>query len=616
MYKNLARTILLILVPVSLINVSCEYTPTGANFTEVDNAIPKDITIDLENFDEPIYLKGTGSIILKYNFKGRAVTSMSICLDGNRIGSRESNFDRIKIDTEKYFDGEHTLKLSFYTTSKTGSYADAHYAERFLFEKEFTIIIDNSKLETIEINEVRIEDGRLKILWMKNNNYFFRKYLVYKRLDKSGNEYELQTTITDREITSWTDSTYIGGPIIYRVNVVAENSVRLGIDKKINYSYPKFCAVDQNYKNRVKICWNKSLFYNNFERYYLSRALFYSSEEFIFESVSDTEFVEDISVFQKKIQYRMSTNSRGSTMKHDTTTWLGTRMQGFTSMKFSSATNSIYFRRTDQIYRSDLNTLEVLNSHQISYSNYPAHCSFDVSENGLYAYCSIFSKIYKLDPLDFRVLEIYDTKEFLGHSDCVPFYLKVSNNNRIGFSGRLITYDGQVTHSRGLDGINVIDMENKKQIARTDIVLNNMDPLQIKFSDNGKYIVSTASLMKVDEGELRNHYDTTIFKCSFIDDGEMCLISENGTLTIRNTETMDVIKDLSNGTEYFDPLIDPLSNLIACYDNQIRAYIIINRENGQIIRKIFADISYEFEDYHLINKILFSESGYYLRIVE
>jgi hypothetical protein len=152
---------------------SCEFSPTGSNYTEIDRTLPQNLEIRLNDYADTVQVWGSANFSFQFNLEGRGVRRKTIFLDGDSLldlGNRTEFF----FHSSDYSDGSHRLRIDVIADAGTGSLADKIGVEVLLLRREWILLIDNAPPQAVAVTSIEPENGRLRIQWEKMSNLNFK----------------------------------------------------------------------------------------------------------------------------------------------------------------------------------------------------------------------------------------------------------------------------------------------------------------------------------------------------------------------------------------------------------------------------------------------------------
>ncbi|GAB5536315.1 MAG: hypothetical protein Rubg2KO_25640 [Rubricoccaceae bacterium] len=235
--------------------------------TEVDPT-PGTLTLDLTASEDTLALWGTVEITYNLEALGTGpVDSLRF-----RLGDRVLPFtlsEPLVIQTTDFPDGDATLKLAAYASSGTGSLADVYGEERIAAEIMRPVVIDNAPPETVAVQSLAPENGRLTLRWERYPRVNFSGYRIYRSAPDGSNR-RLLATISDRDSTAWGDPTYIGGDAArYDIELVAGDGRAAQGSSLTSRSYPvpEIVSASGDASREIFLSWTGTRFPGALDQY-------------------------------------------------------------------------------------------------------------------------------------------------------------------------------------------------------------------------------------------------------------------------------------------------------------------------------------------------------------
>lgn len=270
-YQNLSKALFSFLF---LFLFSCDYEPTGTNYTEIDpNFKPANITINLPENKDTIYLNARNTNSIQYDLSGETdkLLDVYMFLDDRLIARSNQaigSSQKMTFNANAMY-SYYTLKLVAATRSGTGSIADSLKMEGVVYSRTWVLCVYNTQFVKPPELEFDRSNGKMKIIW--KNYPFMHDCAVVVRKSWVDTEYNYETvgTVTNGDNFIY-DSTYVGEKTKYNVQVFNKQS--------FEFSYPNtWCEKDlpeiwlerdDNYNYTLK--WEKCKYYDNFDSYYIT----------------------------------------------------------------------------------------------------------------------------------------------------------------------------------------------------------------------------------------------------------------------------------------------------------------------------------------------------------
>ncbi len=631
--KNIYNIIFL-----SLIILGCEkltYSPTDENFVEVK---PPDYYVSIDLMAEADTISGWGNIELKYevDISEHQLYKVMCFIDSSLIRTTNS-LNVLSFSSRNFADGYHELVLEVWVKSGSNSLADKLGAEFVYNQIKKTIYIENEIPEN-GITQLNIYpfEGRLKLDWPVYERINFQSYKVLRTyFDDNTNRRSVLLGVIENPLKNWwIDSSYVGGDFEYIVQIEAANEIISGSFVAVDYKIPSITSF-KGEEEHIRITWNKTEFYSNFEKYTIARYINldvwnrYSEYASVY-NVNDTSLIDTTIGFGVEVDYKIITEP-GSIESEITEVYLGRKIPEFTSLQYIKPLNSIYLVYNlnnrgsgSQTHRLDATSINIeANRNGV----------IQVSDDGTRGYYLTADKknLQEVDPLKLTDREIISINS-LYNSDNIIYQLSVNNS--------------QVAITRNDNGIDVIDLTDMQIIytipKQTDWpayhpqlghVANNSihfiiasNPF-IGTENNRMYNLSNGTLSYNTIGTYRSYNSCFNFS------GSRYITTQNSVINIYaskgNSHLNSIaIQDASDGTMKY-PNIDPyfenlLTGQVSISKNwDLEFYIdIYDLNTGQIMKRVKMPLNWRKKMRYtgggngiwLINKTLFSSHGYYLKL--
>lgn len=239
---------------------SCVFSPDKENFVELDQNAPapeiSNKTLDLDSDTLHVW-KYTR---FRFNFVSSNQSIHSVILtygkDTLNFSSSSGSFD---INPGTFPEGTSQVEIRLYTGSGTGSIADVMGMEGFEFKKSWVLVVEKVKPPVINISST-IENGFLKFSWNKMNKEYIKSFKIW--IENAGLSESYSYEFTDKNITSYVDSSYVGGKINFRLWVYYETTEEYDqiAMKDYVFDYPISLTFKEDLEN-LHISWTKNPFH-------------------------------------------------------------------------------------------------------------------------------------------------------------------------------------------------------------------------------------------------------------------------------------------------------------------------------------------------------------------
>lgn len=239
---------------------SCVFSPDKENFVELNpNATAPVIsnqTLDLDS--DTLYVWKYTQFRFNFTSGDRPIHSVVLTYgkDTLNYASSSGSFD---VNPENFPEGTSRVEITLYTGSGTGSIADKLGAEGFEFKKSWVLVVEKVKPPVINISAA-IENGFLKFSWNKMDKEYIKSFKIWIQNEGLSETYNHE--FTNKNITSFVDSLYVGGKINFRLWVDYETSQgypQIAM-KDFSYDYPITLTFKEDLEN-LTISWTKNPFH-------------------------------------------------------------------------------------------------------------------------------------------------------------------------------------------------------------------------------------------------------------------------------------------------------------------------------------------------------------------
>lgn len=261
--KSALNPVMLVLrglfVSVLFTMISCEYSPSGESFQNIDEPIAEQANVQLNFDDSVIVTNGTSYLTYDISFMQLEVEKVECYLDNEQIYSSGSKVGEIRLSYQNIRSGSYNFEMKIYASSNNGSVADQLGAEQYVYTNEWTLVMTGGPPPELNITNISIVDGQLKVEWERYDNFNFDRYEVLK------NGQEIYST-EDINTTSYSDPLYVGGVVTYQLKLWAGSWNNVGEEKSYNtYGDSISASVDSSYG--AHISWTKCQLSESFSHY-------------------------------------------------------------------------------------------------------------------------------------------------------------------------------------------------------------------------------------------------------------------------------------------------------------------------------------------------------------
>lgn len=312
-----------------------QYEPSGEYEVDFTPPTVPAIDVDFDAADDTLGAWGRATFAYHFDLDGRTYAETVVYLDGAVLLTTHDPAPFI-VDTRTLTDGAHSFVIEVRAHSGTGSLADRLGAEIAFVRREKVLVVDNAPPQALAVREVRPAEGRLRVTWEPYRRYNFQSYVLYRTRGFTGHDGEVvwleparAVIIDDASQTTWLDSTYIGDPVRYHVEVRAADVHRAGSATPF-YSPPPSVSTT-SVDGTITLTWSRSRFPANFDRYEITRMTepYYQWTRLaIIDREADTSFVDrGPHPFGRTYRYQVTTvaTSDHSVASAEHAAWPGTR---------------------------------------------------------------------------------------------------------------------------------------------------------------------------------------------------------------------------------------------------------------------------------------------------
>lgn len=578
---------------------SCVFSPSKENFIEVNKDVPApEITnqvLDLET-DTLFVWKYTR---FNFNLTAGNVAVHSVLLNFNNTNTEfASGQGSFEVNPSAFQPGTYKVEIKVYTGSGTGSLADKVGAEGYEFKREWTLIIEKPQIPDIKITP-SIENGYLKFSWNKVDKPYFKSYRIIGYDNGVYNTYSRE--YKNRNITSFVDSTYVGGNITFNlsVNYYDENNNDAWTQKQVTYNFPISIKFREN-KDSLRISWNKNPFH-------CTKSIITNNGSNLFEINSDTTFAIAAPGLGGLVQYDLIfkpvNKSKWSNNEfHNYTTYTQGTNDGFvhSNVEYNPFLSS-YFFKYEMSVKSANSRLESLGSYTYPW-DYGDNCTIEFSKNNQHVFTTVDAGLITLN-----------AKMELVNSVKLPF----AGGGAVRIRA-LKSLDDKVFLIGSDSYLLLYDTGEHKTLAKTQDMWGVMQNYNFAVSADGKYAAFCNPGLHVYEiknnQELSLYYqDTENYYGCFFDPKypEKLVLNCPDDVKIFNCATGKTEQIIDRF--YANPVnIDPVTHNMLLVSNSRRKIYVYNYDADKLILELNHHAL--STDFKLLNNNIFVNSGYHFDI--
>jgi hypothetical protein len=606
---NHSRKLILITIAFCFALTSCEYSPTGSNFQQKE--IPEPILlVDLNASADTISVWGRATLTYNLDLLGRTFYEGEFLLEDEQIHTFNQPSGSYSFSTNAYLQDTLSLVINGYSSTGSNSLADIAGIEFLFFEREYTLIIDNRPPESLSIVDISSETGELVITWKKFEGNGFVRYNIEKGWPQPGGHIDEDYLSGSFDInqTSIVDSTYLGGPAFYRVNIISELGSAEGVYQLHDEPKPQFQPSPDTHYTGIPLKWSSCRYPQNFAEYNIQ-----VDNETIFstDSITDTSFYDTGAWFGDPIEYTLEVKLKNNSVwihnSHDTIeAFIGEPFPYPGRLQFCGGNSSIYRQLGTTIYRQDVETYEYLDS--INVDSDSRYLCFGISPDGQNAFLMSYENdtgyLYRVDPLNLDILQTWTTSSLLGYNGRARENLSISNGNTLVFP----SYRDNNNTNWGM-GVVLLDMNDPIEVINP----NYSYATSAEISADGAYLLAYDSLYTLVNGVPRGQVNLgSGSESMFIDDGHKFLVATDENINIYNTLDRTLISQIVVPEELRSLSYDPTSGHLGGLLRSSNSYMIYNPLTGMTVGNLKTS---SWGSYKLWNYIIYT-SGYILPLQE
>jgi hypothetical protein len=573
------------LIVLLLTVIGCEYNTDKIYYREINpNASLPDLTVYLNLNADTVYLYSNPKVKLSLTLTNKTLLDVKFYLNEAEVGDvyNDNNEYYFFIDASR--SDQMTLRAEIYTTTGTGSIADALHAESFLYTTGEWVLIpcrDNLKVSTAAV------DGRLKLSWTPIRSASRCRYYIYS----SG--------VQDSTYENWyIDSNYFGGSNFVYVTYADDGLSGYQIFLDMYNPFPEIYLAN---RDSFLIKWDKSAFYNNIKGYEIRIDTFVrqfapSDTFFTFKNgyLGYPTYVE-IGFLVDPDQYSDSYYPYNYVSDVYPASFLGGG--NYSASYFPLTGSAFYYWVYDQtnhmqLKKFSLDSKTVINSLSIGF-NY-----FAVSPNDKYILCDAGEDLKLLDPNGLNTIRVIPVSHILNNSTHLNMNFIVSD---IGTS---VFVNPMSMHFK------IYDLVNDSLIDSIPLP-PDFYSTQYKLSADGKYLFdrainilyrienNTHSIVWSNEGE-RYQYEYYSFSPG---EPDRIYLSDGTNFYIKDCSDFSTI--MSFPLDHTVLSIDFVTSKILAFSNN--TFYVYSLTDGGLLNSIptytMGEYSYLFNDYLLSHQV-------------
>ncbi|RPH31419.1 MAG: hypothetical protein EHM93_13790 [Bacteroidales bacterium] len=442
-----------------------EYNPQGDYDVEIRKPTnPPSTTFNLNDTDGPIIMCRTMDFTYSVSNPNNEIFLVEIYFNNSLAYTTTSTYGSFGINPQGYANGSYQLELKVYSKTKSGSLADKLNAEVYVTSKKWEVIVDKN-FYPVQITSIKTGSGMLMITWDKYTKPDFSKYEFY-RVHK-GWTAKLYT-ITDPNITTKNDYTYMGGQSDYYIKTYNVSESKVSDTKSFVDSYPRIVDIGERY-GMIKIFISKLKYYENF-RYYV---LYKDNTNDLYNRLGETHNVNDTVINTQSLAFGKTYKLILRIPDEDLTSFMtiGKASKTFSKAIATESLDYIFQMKDNHVYRYSISQKKAVDSLELLNANTDL---FAASLNYMYLSFGNLSVLQLLNPLDFNQKTTFTSNDIFGDNSDNFKMVSISNNGIAAICGS--------------KSFVVYDLFNKNIILKQDIVKTF-----VKISPDGKYLVDVGN---------------------------------------------------------------------------------------------------------------------------
>lgn len=248
-----------------LLFISCSYNFSSDSFQDLEIPNTSEESINLINFNDLNIINiETRMDYLFEAAPNQYVVDSKVYLDGEEIGvDWQNNTGSFNLLPSRYIDGTHEIRVQLFFTSGSRSLKDQSGLEILEKNQIFKFIVKRNPAEPPQINEVKMENGSVRVKWSIPVNKDFKEAFLSLKYKYS----EIRIPLSENELDSGTYlDTYT---ILFTKN---SNTPQYDQYSQVDYSIVYSSEYNDLYGSKVTLVDDPELFkfkigYNNNETY-------------------------------------------------------------------------------------------------------------------------------------------------------------------------------------------------------------------------------------------------------------------------------------------------------------------------------------------------------------
>jgi len=598
--KGLNQGIIASIFLISVLSFSsCIYEPPDriteirSDFSPPDYVISQ--TIDFDS--DTLYVWGRTMFNFSFLSSDQGISAVTFDFLGKNL-SFESGSGSFNVDPAGFQDGSYTLTCKVFVHSGTGSLADHLGAEGYVYKKVFVLIVEGPGDSNFGFTHTTIENGFLRIHWKNFNRSYFDSYKITVR-DSALNHF-FSKTITDANVTSLIDSSFVGGSVNFSILVTCKdgdgNSRDFGSDE-FTYRFPVKLSFNEE-GDSLELNWTNIPFNHTI----------YSNQVSLGHIRSYTIKNPGLGY---PVRYQISVAPVVKLLfDHQRYNLYGDFSSGiksevvFTRMDYSPDLDAFFTKDPMHVRKHDGNSLLLLGHYDYSWDYYD-HTCLGLSPDKTRLFSTENGKLLQLNSSS---LEFLKSDSIAPHTTGTkkPLLIHLLNDSLMlfSFNSWLTIYDYAIR--------DIIDQE--------PLETSDAAPYHLSVSSDGTFAANCGNgKLKVfrnnNNASLEIIYETSgsFLECIFDPDDPHNLLlvteTENYVVSLPGMERIHTVPETIKG---YPVNFDPVTNCILFVSNRYNTLTVYDYKSGHI--KYSGPHHGYFDEFYLGKNRIFHSSGYNIKI--
>lgn len=568
-----------LVISLVLIIFSCDFEPEGTVFAEISSPNTSDLSIEIPlNTTDTIFLFKPTQISYRSILGTHNAKLIRVLLNGEKILTSANPSGLFDFHTPNYPTGIYKLTIELYATGGSGSLADTEGKEEVSVKREYTLNIDRAAPNQISFTTLGLENGSLKVSWVKYTRRNFQYYHVYKYCYNTfGKQYEpcWSKQLGDQEITSLVDSSFIGGKVKFRIAVHGADQTSAFAEKEFEAAYDLKLTWQWLDNDQLKLTWTKPPCYSSFTSYQLTYGPADDKEVIKVEKVLDTTLVINPQLkFGGYLNFTLAANPYRINSYNLDYVWSqaavyrGTKFPSIqnANLAYNPVLGKYFIVRPKGYNKYELVRVNIDNSEEQK-QDIPKQ-AVSLSENGAHLYLVEGSILKKIDPLTFTTINTFDLTTL--EKTWADWTFNISDNNILAATNYGGTY--------------IVDMSNFQVTQKLPYDFSTI------LSPDAKFLLRRGEILEFEGGEyVKKMSIPESFSADrqFISDNRL-LLPLGGTLLVIDLQTFSIVnKILVEGAyQRYDPVSGMASSISTQFDFGPKRIFLYTLDKKEAVKAI------------------------------